>query len=191
MGPDAHRHSPLPRRLRGRHAARLGHLRALQDADAEREVSGVAGDWEEGEVKGRGKREQIYEAQRGACWLCRRLMLRSKLAPTYEERQAFITIDHVIPQSKGGKNVRSNLMGAHAWCNRVRGSLPPDLASKAIRARLDSPQGDVERFIAGLQWLAYRPTPPIPAWEQERKPSRGEMLVMLGKQRKAQLRGAS
>ena len=41
MGPDAHRHSPLPRRLRGRHAARLGHMRALQDADAEGVIAGI------------------------------------------------------------------------------------------------------------------------------------------------------
>jgi hypothetical protein len=86
----------------------------------------------------------------------------------------------------GGTSDQRNLLGAHAWCNHFRRSMPPDLAAQAIRARLDNPQTDVERYIAGLATVAYMPPMPVPAWEEQgRKPTRAELLTLLGKQRRA------
>src|SRR6266566_2511439 len=46
-----------------------------------------------------------------ACWLCGHPALPSDP----------LEVDHVVPRSKGGATVRSNLRAAHASCNRSRG----------------------------------------------------------------------
>src|SRR2546429_8939832 len=46
-----------------------------------------------------------------ACWLC------GHLARPNDP----LEVDHVVPRSKGGATVRSNLRAAHASCNRSRG----------------------------------------------------------------------
>ena len=46
-----------------------------------------------------------------ACWIC------GHLARPNDP----LEVDHVVPRSKGGATVRSNLRAAHASCNRGRG----------------------------------------------------------------------
>ena len=46
-----------------------------------------------------------------ACWLCGE--------PAHPDDP--LEVDHVVPRSKGGATVRSNLRAAHASCNRSRG----------------------------------------------------------------------
>jgi 5-methylcytosine-specific restriction endonuclease McrA len=35
----------------------------------------------------------------------------------------YVTADHVIPKSKGGKTIRSNILAACQKCNRAKGDL--------------------------------------------------------------------
>jgi len=53
----------------------------------------------------------IYERDRGICWLCR--------LPV--EKKA-MTLDHVVPLSKGGPHTEANLALAHRSCNSSKGS---------------------------------------------------------------------
>jgi 5-methylcytosine-specific restriction endonuclease McrA len=46
-----------------------------------------------------------------ACWLCGE--------PAHPDDR--LEVDHVVPRTKGGATVRSNLRAAHASCNRGRG----------------------------------------------------------------------
>lgn len=60
-------------------------------------------------------RRQIWEAHGGVCWLC-------------EKPVTFVamTLDHVMPKSRGGPFVAANLRPAHRLCNQRRGNdLPP------------------------------------------------------------------
>jgi 5-methylcytosine-specific restriction endonuclease McrA len=49
------------------------------------------------------------------CWLCHRPI----------GSQERMTLDHVLPKSKGGKRTRDNLRPAHFKCNQRRGNGPP------------------------------------------------------------------
>lgn len=55
------------------------------------------------------KRRQLW-SKNPYCWICGRLMLKGDM-----------TLDHVIPISKGGGN-GNNLLLAHAKCNSRRGN---------------------------------------------------------------------
>jgi len=63
-------------------------------------------------------RMQIYERDGGRCHICER--------PTWE---GDFTLDHLIPLSKGGAHVRTNIAVAHRDCNSIRaaGRLPAQL----------------------------------------------------------------
>lgn len=37
-----------------------------------------------------------------------------------------LTVDHIVPRSRGGTHERSNLRAAHASCNSARGARPVD-----------------------------------------------------------------
>lgn len=50
------------------------------------------------------------------CWLCGQLILK----------ESEISVDHVIPRSKGGTNVETNLQPAHILCNNIRDTMEPD-----------------------------------------------------------------
>jgi 5-methylcytosine-specific restriction endonuclease McrA len=54
----------------------------------------------------------LSKKNKGRCWLC----------GIYFMRIADITIDHVVPVSKGGGHNWSNLMPAHKVCNQQRGN---------------------------------------------------------------------
>lgn len=53
----------------------------------------------------------LWEEQAGRCWFC------FKPVPS---RQA--TKDHVVPQSQGGTNAKSNLVACHLRCNQAKGN---------------------------------------------------------------------
>lgn len=65
-----------------------------------------------------------------------RKILRSKIIPILKERDGNIcgickkemrsgrvTLDHILPISKGGKNLVSNLQLAHFQCNNMKGDI--------------------------------------------------------------------
>ena len=55
-------------------------------------------------------RARVLAAYGNTCWLCGQPILGR------------ISIDHVVPRSKGGGDDLGNLRPAHLRCNKVRGS---------------------------------------------------------------------
>lgn len=47
-----------------------------------------------------------------------------------------VTLDHVIPRSRGGRETRANLWPAHLRCNIARGNRPPPPITPAMVAGL-------------------------------------------------------
>jgi 5-methylcytosine-specific restriction endonuclease McrA len=105
----------------GRKAAQAGHslrnnpYRPCSDGDLWRAWNkGFADRGESKEARARRNRAEAVVAMHGnTCWLCHR--------PIDGE----LTMDHVIPRSKGGRTIRDNLRPAHGKCNRRRGNGPP------------------------------------------------------------------
>lgn len=60
----------------------------------------------------RNKRELLHEQQGGRCHYCQRLF-----------EVVRVTVDHVIPLSKGGKRTKCNEVGACSGCNNAKGNL--------------------------------------------------------------------
>lgn len=60
-------------------------------------------------------RKRLYRHQFGRCWIC--------CEPLNED----ITVDHLVPLSKGGSNRPANKLLAHRKCNQDRGCSYPSL----------------------------------------------------------------
>lgn len=67
------------------------------------------------------ERRAIYDRDDWLCQLCMEPVDRD-LASTNPFHDWAPSLDHVIPQSKGGTHDASNLRLAHRWCNAVRGA---------------------------------------------------------------------
>jgi 5-methylcytosine-specific restriction endonuclease McrA len=63
-------------------------------------------------------RQAIYERDGATCQLC--LELVDLTLPSSDLWGP--TLDHIVPQSKGGTHDETNLRLAHRWCNCVRGN---------------------------------------------------------------------
>jgi 5-methylcytosine-specific restriction endonuclease McrA len=96
--------------------------------------------------KSHGRHYAIYDRNNWICQLClepvdRRLKVTHPHGPT---------IDHIIPQSRGGTSVSTNLQLAHAICNHVRGDLPMELVDhevfKAVKVQIIRWLAAQERF---------------------------------------------
>lgn len=55
--------------------------------------------------------ERIYKAQKGRCYYC--------------GKKAKLTVDHIVPLSRGGTNDPSNIVGACEHCNSSKGNKLP------------------------------------------------------------------
>jgi 5-methylcytosine-specific restriction endonuclease McrA len=62
-------------------------------------------------------RRAVYERDDWTCLLCSRPVDRS----ADPQSDWYPSLDHILPQSKGGKHTLENLRAAHRWCNSVRG----------------------------------------------------------------------
>lgn len=66
----------------------------------------------------------LWQAQSGKCALCDKPMLKNRFeaphARIWAKQRA--TFDHIIPRSKGGRDVAENLQLAHAHCNKLKGN---------------------------------------------------------------------
>jgi 5-methylcytosine-specific restriction endonuclease McrA len=61
----------------------------------------------------------VYERDRRMCWLCEGAVLAPGLLPHNDAEEP--TIDHVVPISRGGGTVWSNVRLAHRGCNASKG----------------------------------------------------------------------
>ena len=90
-------------------------------------------------------RENIFKRDCHSCVYC-----------GYEEKNENLTLDHVIPKSKGGKNTWDNLVTACRWCNGEKGDLSLEEYGK------DIPVPMRPHHLMLLKSLQYIP----PEWKQ-------------------------
>ena len=67
------------------------------------------------------------------CWLCGQLILK----------ESEISADHVIPQSKGGEAIETNLQPAHSLCNSVRDVKDPEVFRNILQKEYN---GDIHAW---------------------------------------------
>ena len=67
--------------------------------------------------KAKEKKEKLRKRQRNKCYWCGEQMNNRQ----YDRRE--ITLDHIVPKSKGGLAVRENLVAACRECNERRGNM--------------------------------------------------------------------
>lgn len=66
-------------------------------------------------------RIRVHAKTGGCCWLCGHIVSLGR-----------VTMDHVVPRSKGGRDDESNLMPAHRKCNEDRGNKPAETTDDRI-----------------------------------------------------------
>ncbi|MFG2400759.1 HNH endonuclease [Streptomyces lydicus] len=76
----------------------------------------------------------VYERDGWTCWLCQRPIRRDVQAP----HPLSHSVDHVVPQSRGGRHEASNLRAAHFLCNSLRGDRCAVVQPKAGAAKRSS-----------------------------------------------------
>ena len=76
-----------------------------------------------------------------------------------EEESRVLTIDHVVPRSKGGKNTWENLVTACKKCNQKKGNKPPKEANMKLLREPKRPKSNILRTIGKKQisdlWKNY------------------------------------
>lgn len=86
----------------------------------------------ESDGSGSAKLRYLFNMQSGVCPYCGVDMTLEHGHPNTA------TIEHIIPKSKGGKQIRGNYMAACLNCNNERGDLP--IALYLIRKKFGEPQ---------------------------------------------------
>lgn len=66
------------------------------------------------------KRRQVYKKTNGRCAYCNMRLTLQKLRGGKGSR--FMTIDYIIPKSKGGESILENYQPLCARCNKVKGN---------------------------------------------------------------------
>lgn len=61
-------------------------------------------------------RKKLLKKHGGVCGICKEPILVGQK----------VTLDHIIPTSKGGTNLQTNLQPAHVVCNIRKGNLCPE-----------------------------------------------------------------
>jgi len=76
-----------------------------------------------------------------------------------EEESRVLTIDHVVPRSKGGKNTWENLVTACKKCNQKKGNKTPKEANMKLLREPKRPKSNILRAIGKKQisdlWKNY------------------------------------
>lgn len=72
------------------------------------------------------KRRALFKQQRGMCAICGGQMGFSQRCG-----QNAVTLDHIVPKSKGGGNAIANLRAVHRRCNEARGDSMDDVFVEA------------------------------------------------------------
>ena len=76
-----------------------------------------------------------------------------------EEESRVLTIDHVVPRSKGGKNTWENLVTACKKCNQKKGNKTPKEANMKLLREPKRPKSNILRTIGKKQisdlWKNY------------------------------------
>lgn len=100
-------------------------------------------------------RERTDGRTQGMNWIRREkrlaIYLRDGLGCCYcgagVEEGASLTLDHLVPHSKGGTNAATNLVTACRTCNSARGVRPVRTFCRAVAGYLDTDAANIERHV--------------------------------------------
>jgi 5-methylcytosine-specific restriction endonuclease McrA len=67
-----------------------------------------------------------------------------------------LTLDHVVPKSRGGKNTWSNLVTCCFTCNLKKGNKTPDEAKMVMRTQPYTPNILTENGVLNKIWNDYQ-----------------------------------
>jgi 5-methylcytosine-specific restriction endonuclease McrA len=81
------------------------------------------------------KREKIYLRDRYTCQYCSIKIGKKHPVKGYIMEKKHFTLDHVIPRSKGGNNLPSNLVTSCEPCNTRKADRFPDEANMPLRTQ--------------------------------------------------------
>lgn len=83
----------------------------------------------------------------------------------YCGRKGSLTMDHVVPRSKGGDTTWENVVTCCASCNRRKGDRSVSQAGMKLRTRPRAPHATIFIHVASptipTQWLPYVPATPM------------------------------
>ena len=82
------------------------------------------------------KRQNVIWRDNSQCQYCANYFMQDKL-----------TIDHVLPRSKGGKNTWHNLVTACKKCNQKKGSRTPEQANMRLLRKPYRPKTSILRTV--------------------------------------------
>lgn len=93
-------------------------------------------------------RDNVFWRDNNQCQYCTKTFLKEEL-----------TLDHVIPRSKGGKNTWTNLVTACKKCNQKKGNRTPDGACMPLLRAPYKPKTNILRAVNKSQinpiWKEY------------------------------------
>jgi 5-methylcytosine-specific restriction endonuclease McrA len=70
-------------------------------------------------------KRRVFKAADGICGICSNPVKFGQM-----------TIDHIIPLSRGGHNIYDNVQPAHSLCNHLKGNLLPEEITPKIRNQI-------------------------------------------------------
>ena len=85
-------------------------------------------------------RRQIIARDNNQCQYCAKVFLSDKL-----------TLDHIVPKSKGGKNTWDNLVAACKKCNQKKGNRTPEQANMKLICKPVKPKYNILKTISKNQ----------------------------------------
>ncbi|MEM9511738.1 MAG: HNH endonuclease [Cyanobacteria bacterium J06642_2] len=89
----------------------------------------------------------------------RELLRRDRHACQYCGSGKALTLDHVLPRSKGGAHTWENLVIACALCNQEKGDRTPEQAGMTLRTQPKAPRHPAVAFAEQF-WQSARARPP-------------------------------
>lgn len=91
-------------------------------------------------------RQRIYKRDNNQC--------------TYCGNKKNLTIDHIIPKSKGGQNTWMNLVTCCSNCNRIKGDRTPEEANMKLNIKPYEPTivSEILNSSVGQVWIDFKNT---------------------------------
>jgi 5-methylcytosine-specific restriction endonuclease McrA len=89
-----------------------------------------------------------------------RIYKRDGFECTYCGNRRNLTIDHILPKSRGGENTWQNLVTCCSSCNRMKGDRTPDEANMKLNIKPYEPTifSEIINSSIGEVWKSFKDT---------------------------------